>query len=164
MLITTSNTLDYLITPLMFHFGDYDGSQYSEAVYRTSLINAVRYLSRRWNNKYIINSDNSVQPATIESQDEYAIVLAATVILRSVALTGSSSSFVNWQTPDLSISAGGQERVKTKLYEQAIKDLDDYFSKKLAKSIKRFMMLPDGTYPIPSNLPDTTPGAAVENT
>lgn len=169
-MITSSTNIDYLITPLQFHYGDYDGSLYSEAVYRTALVNAVRYLSKRWNGKYYIDDDNDIQrdtgvifdedaPPIILPEDEYALVLAATVILRTVKLTSSADSFTSWQTPDLSVSSGSKERTFVKMYEQALADLEQYFKRGLGKSRKRFMLM-EGTnlYPVSTALPDTTPG------
>lgn len=172
MLITTPTNLDYLIGSLQMHYGDYDGSQYSESVYRTALVNGVKYLSKKWGAKYYIDEDNNIvrntsidfrqnAPPLILPEDEYAIILAATIILRQVKLTSSADSFTSWQTPDLSVSSGSKERVFVKMYEQSIKDLDDYFSKGLAKSIKRFMLLSgSNTYPVASGEIDPTPGAA----
>lgn len=161
-MIETVTNLDYLISPLQLQYGDIGGTLYSEAVYRTALVNGVRYLSKKWNGKYYIDSDNNVQrnpdvtfaetTPLVEYQDQYAIVLAAVVILRGLRLTSSASSFVNWQTPDLSVSSGSQERAYTKLYEQSIKDLDSYFKLRLGKSLKRFLYSTDLTYPVPLDL------------
>lgn len=171
-LVTSSSNLDYLIGGLQMHYGDYDGSMYSEAVYRTALINAIKFLSKRWSAKYYIDGSNNVvrntavdfrlaAPPLILPEDEYAIILAATVILRQIKLTSSADSFSNWQTPDLSVSSGSKERVFVKMYEQSLKDLDDYFAKGLAKSLKRFMLIAgSNTYPVSSGEIDLTPGAA----
>lgn len=158
-MIEEETNLDYLIPGLQLHYGDIDGTLYSEAVYRTALVNGVKYLSRRWNGKYYIDSDNNVarsdtvtfteeSPPVIESNgDEYAIILAATVILRQVALTSSAGSFTNWSTPDLSVSSGSQERAYTTLYKDAVAALDAYFAKGLGTSRKRFMLTENLMYP-----------------
>lgn len=162
MIVTTSN-IDFLITPLQLHYGDIEGTAYSEAVYRTSLLSAVSMLSNRWNGKYYVDADNNVQrntditfdndsPPLVEYQDQYALVLAATVILRQASLTSSSASFTNWQTPDISVSAGSKERSLTKLYDNALAELNGYFSKGLGKSRKSMLWTTELTWPIPPYL------------
>ncbi len=160
-IINTETNLDYLLGPLRLHYGDIDGSLYTEAVYRTALISGVKYLSNRWGGKYYIDTNNNITRNTnvsfdtetplIEAQDEYAIILAAALILRQVSLTSSASAFVSWSAPDLSISAGGQERVYTKLYENALAELNEYFKKGLGTSRKSFMLIRNGYYPTTVN-------------
>jgi hypothetical protein len=157
-LITEETNLDYLIGGLQLYYGDIDGTIYSEAVYRTALVNAVKMLSSRRGGKYRIDSDNNVErnsavnfdedaPPIVLPEDEYAIILAATVILRGVTMTSSVNSFVNWSTPDLSVSAGGQERTYSTLYKDAVAALDAYFAKNLGRSRKRFLLDKYGQYP-----------------
>ncbi len=158
-LITTVTNLDYLISALQLQYGDYDGTLFSEAVYRTALVNGVKYLQNRWNSKYLIDSDSNVyrntdtslffvdSPPIVQQVDEQAIILAAIIILRQVSVTGSSSSFSSWSTPDLSYSNIQSSKIKTDLWRQAIADLNDWFGKKLAAPQKTFNYTVDGWYP-----------------
>lgn len=158
-LITTEINLDYLITPLSLQFGDVDLSQYSEAVYRTALVSGVKYLQRKWNNKYLIDDDNNVarntalvyeddSPPIIQQQDEQGILLAAIIILRQLKLGGSSSTFSNWSTPDLSYSNVSSSRVLLDLWKQAIDDLELWLKGKPGTPKKTFFYTVDGQYPI----------------
>lgn len=161
MLITASSNLDFLITPLKLNYGDIEGTQYSDAVYRTALINAVRYLYSRWGGKYSL-SGNDITPTLATEGDAYAIVLAATVIIRGMRLSSSVDSMVSWTTPDLSVSASAKERSLTKMYDAAVKDLNDFFKSGLGTSRKQFMYMVDTLlYPIPPNIdpidPNITP-------
>ena len=53
-MITTPTNLDQYIDDLRLYIGDMNEALYSDNYLRTALVNAVRYLSRRWNNRYLI--------------------------------------------------------------------------------------------------------------
>jgi hypothetical protein len=72
-------------------------------------------------------------PPTLASEDEEAIVLAAVYLLRSVQISSSLTGFVSWSTEDIRYSNLGSERGLGKLLEQDLKNLNDYFMKKIAK-------------------------------
>lgn len=160
-MITASN-IDYLIEPLQFHYGDPEGTIFSIDSYRTALVNSVKYLARLWGAKYIVevidtyeqnvirNPDytfTSEPTPLIEPLDEYALVLAATVILKQVSLTSSSSAFYSWSTPDLSYTNSADAKVKSDLYKQAYADLNAFFKCKLGKSRKGLLLDLAGLYP-----------------
>lgn len=161
VLITTTTNLDYLIPGLSYAYGDYDGTLYSEAVYRTGLVNAVRYLERRWNKKYQLDSSNNIErntsyafdttsPPIIEQQDEQAIILAAVLLMRQAKITSSADTFTSWSTPDLSVSAGGTSKAYVDLWKSAQSDLETWFRHHLGVSKKRFFYSTDGGYPVSS--------------
>lgn len=151
------SNIDYLIPEVQLAIGDIGGTAYSEATYRRALLAGVRMLSKRWSGKYYVDGENIARSTDVvfenetplvEVNDEYAIILAAVVTLRQVALTSSASSFENWSTPDLSYSAGGKERALTKLYSDALQMLEDFFRGRLGRSQKKFMYTVNRTYPI----------------
>lgn len=60
--------LDYLMTDVRLTFGDLDGSVYSDTIIRTGIVNAVKYLQRKWQNKYQVFTESIIdtpQPAVI---------------------------------------------------------------------------------------------------
>jgi hypothetical protein len=70
-MITTMTNVDYLIDDVRMRLGDFDGTGYSEALIRTSLINSVRFLSKRWRAKYQIFNSGLIageQPAGAADQ------------------------------------------------------------------------------------------------
>jgi hypothetical protein len=68
----------------------------------------------------------------IEQQDQYAIVLAATYILRRSQVSSSAAAFTSWATEDISFSNLGGERSLSAMLKDDLQILNDYFRKKLA--------------------------------
>jgi hypothetical protein len=55
--------MDYLIEPVRMRLGDFTGTSYSDPLVRTSLVNAVKFLQKRWRSKYqIVGSGTIVSP------------------------------------------------------------------------------------------------------
>lgn len=157
VLVTTTTNLDDLIPVLAYTYGDYAGTLYSEAIYRTALVNAVRYLERRWNKKYQLDDNNNIErntsysfdttsPPIIEQQDEQAIVLAAVLLMRQAKITSSADTFTSWSTPDLSVSSVASSKAYIDLWKSAQNDLEAWFRQHLGTSKKRFMYSTDGYY------------------
>jgi len=70
-MITAINNMDYLIEPVRMRLGDFDGTTYSNALVRTALVNAVKFLQKRWRSKYqILNSGmlSAPQPSGLLEQ------------------------------------------------------------------------------------------------
>ena len=66
--------VDYLIQDVRMRLGDFDGTGYSDALIRTSLVNSVRFLSKRWRAKYQIFTSGLIaeqQPAGAAAQGFY---------------------------------------------------------------------------------------------
>lgn len=68
-----------------------------------------------------------------ETADEYAVILAATYILRRIQLTSSLNDFVSWTTEDIRYSNLGSERSISKLLEMDLEALNSWFGKGLGK-------------------------------
>lgn len=171
--------IDYLIGSVRLNFGDLEGAVYSDTIIRTAIINAVRFLQRKWGSKYQIYDTTilvSPQPTdvpigfvlantvdgqvyipanlnpgdifrnpyvtfsslapVIQSDDETAIILAATYLLRKAQVSSSSDELVSWSTEDIRFTNLSKERSVSKLLEEDSKALDDYFRRKLARPVR----------------------------
>ena len=144
----TSSNLDYLLPVLRLQVGDPAGTVFSDPLLLTGLVNGVKMLGSRWGSKYLIDNSNNVyrntavtftytSPPIVEQQDETAIVLAASVLVRRSALTSSSSAFTNWSTPDLSFSNVQSSRAILELLKSDEEALNLFFKGKLGKAIKQ---------------------------
>lgn len=51
-MITTSTNMDYFIDAVRLRLGDFDGTAYSDALVRTAIISAVKFLQKQWRSKY----------------------------------------------------------------------------------------------------------------
>lgn len=72
----------------------------------------------------------------IDQTDETPIILSAAIILRRITIMSSSSAYLSWSTPDLSVSnIQGSKNVAALLAED-IKALDVYFKSRLAAPSK----------------------------
>lgn len=61
-MITTITNLDYLIDGVKLRLGDFDGTLNSNALVRTSLVNAVKFLQKRWRAKYQVWTSGLIAP------------------------------------------------------------------------------------------------------
>lgn len=59
-MITTSGNLDYLIDSVRIRLGDFSGTAFSSALVRTSLVNSVKQLQKRWRAKYQILTADAI--------------------------------------------------------------------------------------------------------
>lgn len=175
----TPLNIDYLIAGVRLNFGDLEGTIFSDTTIRTGIVNAVKYLQRKWGSKYQVYdamllvspqpdgvpvgyvlantfdgqayipsglnsgdifrnpyvSFNAPAPV-ITSEDETAIVLAATYLLRKAQVSSSSDELVSWSTEDIRYTNLSKERSVSKLLEEDTKALEDYFRRKLARPIR----------------------------
>jgi hypothetical protein len=51
-MITTATNMDYFIDAVRLRLGDFDGTAYSDALIRTAIISAVKFLQKQWRSKY----------------------------------------------------------------------------------------------------------------
>jgi hypothetical protein len=72
----------------------------------------------------------------IDQDDEYPIVIAASILLRRSVITSSLTAFSNWSTPDLSYSNVSSHRALMDLMNADLKALDEFFKKRLASPQK----------------------------
>jgi hypothetical protein len=86
----------------------------------------------------------------IDQTDETPIILSAAIILRRISITSSSSAYLSWSTPDLSVSNIQGSKNLTALYDADVKMLDAYFKGRLAAPVKStFPIAQDGNvFPI----------------
>ena len=59
-MITSPTNMDYLIEPVRMRLGDFSGTSYSDPLVRTSLVNAVKFLQKRWRSKYQIVGSGTI--------------------------------------------------------------------------------------------------------
>lgn len=209
MYIVNPTNVDYLIEDVRLHIGDADPEKlrFSDSYIRTSIINGVKMLQRRWGSRYLVYysscvvttlpdeymyewdyqaqenlylagsgesptalyvipsgavlvrlfdkyallasgyKDNDIirNPfqvfdnsgfSVITQEDEYPIVIAASVILRRSQLSSSADSFQNWSDGEFRFSNVESSKALSALYTAELTALDDYFAKKLASPIK----------------------------
>jgi hypothetical protein len=54
--------VDYLIESVKLRLGDFDGTQYSDSLVRTGLINGIKFLQKRWRSKYQVFNSGLISP------------------------------------------------------------------------------------------------------
>ena len=144
----TSSNLDYLLPALRLQVGDPAGTTFSDSLLLTGLVNGVKMLASRWNSKYLIDANNDVyrntavtftytSPPIVEQQDEIAIILAASILVRRSAITSSSTAFTNWSTPDLSFSNVQSSKALLDMLKADEDQLNLFFKGKLGKALKQ---------------------------
>lgn len=119
MSISTETNLDYLIDGLRLHLGDTTvGSyRYTDEWLRTSLVGAVKALMRWWNAKYLINNTtynaerntskwtySYADPPLLQHDDEYPIILMASIVIKSGSLENVSWNLGRWRDAEISYS------------------------------------------------------------
>lgn len=60
MFIVYPTNIDYLISDVRLQLGDVDGAIFSDSVVRAGLISAVKFLQRRWDNRYLVYTSGAV--------------------------------------------------------------------------------------------------------
>lgn len=60
MFIVYPTNVDYLIDDVRLRLGDLDGTTYSDSIVRAAIIAGVKFLQRRWGNRYLIYASGSV--------------------------------------------------------------------------------------------------------
>lgn len=78
MIITVTN-MDYLIDGIKLRLGDFDGTANSDALVRTSIVNAVKFLQKRWRAKYQIWSSGLIAPEQPANAAQQGYFWASTV-------------------------------------------------------------------------------------
>jgi len=74
MFINYPINIDYLIMDLRIHIGDTESSRYSDSFLRTSMVNGIRMLQRKWDNRYYIFNESMVVenlPEGVVRQSDY---------------------------------------------------------------------------------------------
>ena len=146
-----TTTLAYLIPQFRRHLSDYtEPYTYSDATLSGFLFDSIKALGHRWNNKYfvatvasvsdlIIRNENSdlfdfSEPPVIQSQDERAIVLQASIIIKSSTKWSESGSAVNWRDEEIAFSNVQSARQRSSTLDDDVRELNELFPVKLAQS------------------------------
>ncbi len=119
MSISVETNLDYLIDGLRLHLGDTTvGSyRYTDEWLRTSLVGAVKTLMRWWSAKYLIDDTTYnverntsswtytyTSPPLVQHDDEYPIILMASIVIKSGSLENASWNLGRWKDSEISYS------------------------------------------------------------
>jgi len=146
-----TTTLAYLIPQLRRHVSDYNEPYtFSDVLLSGLLFDAIKAIGRRWNNRYrvatvggvadlIIRCDDSTmftfsEPPVIQYQDERAVVLQASVILKSSTKWSESGSAVTWRDEEIAYSNLESARQRSSTLQDDITELNGMFPVKLARS------------------------------
>jgi len=146
-----TTTLAYLIPQFRRHLSDYTVPYtYDDATLSGFLFDSIKALGHRWNNKYfvaivdsvpnlIIRNENSYlfdfsEPPVIQGQDERAIILQASVIIKSSTKWSESGSAVNWRDEEIAYSNVQSARQRSSTLDDDIKELNELFPVKLAQA------------------------------
>lgn len=60
MFIVYPTNIDYLISDVRLQLGDVDGEMFSDSVVRAGLVSAVKFLERRWGNRYLVYTSGAI--------------------------------------------------------------------------------------------------------
>lgn len=60
MFIIEETNIDYLIPHLRFYIGDEITQRYSDTLMRTSLVNGIKMLQRKWDDRYLVYNDDLI--------------------------------------------------------------------------------------------------------
>ncbi len=119
MSISVVTNLDYLIDGLRLHLGDTTvGSyRYTDEWLRTSLVCSVKALMNWWSAKYLINDTTYnverntsqwtytyVSPPVVQHDDEYPIIIMASIVIKGGSLENVSWSLGRWKDAEISYS------------------------------------------------------------
>jgi len=146
-----TTTLAYLIPQFRRHLSDYTSPYtYDDATLSGFLFDSIKALGRRWNNKYFVATVSSVpnliirnensdlfefsEPPVIQGQDERAIILQASIIIKSSTKWSESGSAVNWRDEEISYSNVQSARQRSSTLDDDIRELNELFPVKLAQS------------------------------
>jgi len=125
--------IDYLIPYVRMKIGDMNGERYEDDWIRTALILAIKESQRYLNNKYLIDSDNSVYRNPIyyaedpydiiDARDEPIIVLLAAIIILEGSLENSAWNAMSWRDNEISFSNLEQFRTRSEILRTLIDEL-----------------------------------------
>lgn len=146
-----TTTLSYLIPQLRRHLYDYTVPySYSDDTLSGYLLDSIKALGNRWHNKYrvatvelvdnlIIRNDNSFmfefsEPPVIQSQDERAVILQASIFIKGSTKWNESGSAVSWRDEEISYSNLESARQRSSTMQDDVAELNGLFPIKLAKA------------------------------
>lgn len=174
-IVFPTNT-DYLIDSVRLQVGDTESTRFSDSLIRSAIITGIKFLQKRWKNRYMVYASGVVQnpqPAdlpvvagyvyanlpegtgliptglaendifrnpfysfvdpgvAISQEDEYPIILAASIILQRAKFMSSSSVFQNWSDGEFSFSNVASARAYESSIGALTSELDLYFKRRL---------------------------------
>jgi len=146
-----TTTLAYLIPQLRRQLSDYtEPYAYTDVVLSGFLLDSIKALGNRWNNRYrvatvdsvpdlVVRNDNEYlfdfsEPPVIQYQDERAVVLQASILIKRGTKWSESGSAVSWRDEEISYSNLESARQRSSTLQDDIDELDKLFPIKLAKA------------------------------
>ncbi len=145
-----TTTLAYLIPQLRRHLSDYtEPYTYGDATLSGFLFDSIKALGHRWNNKYFVaivggvsdliirNTSNAFEfsePPVIQGQDERAIILQASVVIKSSTKWSESGSAVSWKDDEIAYSNIQSAKQRSSTLDDDTRELNELFPVKLAQT------------------------------
>jgi len=146
-----TTTLAYLLPQLRRQLSDYTVPYtFDDTLLSGLLLDSVKALGRRWSNRYriatvdsvadlVVRSDDSSlfefsEPPVIQSQDERAIVLQASIMVKSSKKWSESGSAMSWRDEEISYSNIESARQRSSTLQDDISELNAMFPVKLART------------------------------
>jgi len=146
-----TTTLGYLIPQLRRQLSDYtEPYSYTDVVLSGFLLDSIKALGNRWNNRYRVATVDSVpdltirstnnylfdysEPPVIQYQDERAVILQSSILIKSSTKWSESGSAVTWKDDEVSYSNLGSAKQRSSTLNDDISELDKLFPIKLAKA------------------------------
>ncbi len=136
-IIYDASPLDYLIPSLRVHLGDSETLNYAPDYLRQCLILAIKALSRRWRNRYIYSATGVLsrstdfqaftmsEPPTIETSDEYPVILQASIIIKTSEYRRLATTFGSWRDDEISYSNISSSQALLASLQSDITELND---------------------------------------
>ena len=143
-MINVPTGLDFLIPELRVMLNDITPvPTYQDNYLRAVLVHALKSLGRRWNNRYLINTQYVVSrndtvvsytidaPPIIEQDDQYVICLASVIMVKKAQIYDSSWDVASWKDDEISYSniQAAKERDSSLLRD--IAELEQLLNKRL---------------------------------
>ncbi len=144
-----SSGLEELISILRIQIGDTESTPtYSDETLHEILRHSVSSLMNRWNHKYFVDNDGVVQrdtsdfifdyssPPVIQRQDHRAIVLMASIMIKSGKKFSTSSNTISFRDEEISYSNIESSRQLSSSLQDDLSELETMLpKKKLAKAV-----------------------------
>lgn len=112
--VPQESNLSYLLPQLRLYLGDNDAETYTDQWLRNALASAVNSLGRWWNEKYLVDEDCNVirnpnyiktwmfeSPPVIEQQDEFIIILMASILIKSGTIQNNVWNVGTWRDAEI---------------------------------------------------------------
>ena len=145
-----ADDIDYLIPDLRLHLGDMNESSYRyiDDWLSKSLVMSVKALSKWWRYKYLIDGNDVSrntyypfalsEPPVIESGDERAVLLMASLIIKNGDLESNAWNLGSWRDAELAYSNIEASRTKNSSIERDYNELVSLLTppnKRLARAV-----------------------------